>query len=88
MKPRLSPLKDFCTCDIEVPPDMAEIYCQKIAERRDFRGKQEEEWEGPVTCFPLGPTWGEGDFLVTRFSAARAKDKQGGGGAKQETHTL
>ena len=60
MKPRPSPLKGYSRWDIEVPPDMAEVYCKKIAERWDFRGKQEEDWEGPVTCFPLGPTWGGG----------------------------
>ena len=80
MKPRPSPLKGYSRWDIEVPPDMAEVYCKKIAERWDFRGEQEEDWEGPVTCFPLGPTWGGGDFLITRSSAARTKDKQGGGG--------
>ena len=80
MKPRLSPLKGFCRWDIEVPPEMAEVYCHKIAERWDFRGEQGEDWEGPVTGFPLGPAWGGGDFLVTRSSAARTKDKQGGGG--------
>ena len=62
MKPRPSPLKGFCRWDIEVPPDMAEIYCHKIAERWDLRGEQEEDWEGPVTSFRLGPTWGRGTF--------------------------
>ena len=62
---------------------MAEIYSHKITERWDFRGEQGEDWEGPVTCFPLGPAWGGGDFLVTRSSAARTKDKQGGGGGSQ-----